>query len=206
MRQRTSSKTLSYSIMKKLGGVNVQKMYKKFKNRVLRRKGVEVKKSNLISSEPLRTLPASNFVVAADSSSKHSDLQSPSIATIDETTDLNRTLLAEQEHSHGVVCGRDGPCPLVSTTTPSCSTNTTGDTLTVEIGRTRQPFCTSGPMLSADSGVDVDCLESCCSCADVDDVFTDDEDFIEDDGWQISADDVSLDKVLNETSCGTVYR
>lgn len=229
MTQRTNSKALFYCIMKKLGGVAVQKMYKRLKNRVLRRKGVEVKKlSNLISSEPLtdlRTLPASIFVAAADSSSisRHSgsDLQSPSSADIDavttaQSTVLHSTLLAEQEPSGGVACvceyeaaelgsRRDGPCPVVAAVTPSCSTNTTGGTLTVE-SRARQPLCTSGPMLSADSGVEVDCLESCCSCADVDDVFTDDEDLVEDDGWRISAHDVSLDKVINETSCETVYR
>lgn len=225
MRRRKCSRALSYYIMKKLGGVTVQKMYKRLKNRVMRRKGVEVKKlSNLISSEPLtdlRTLPASNFVAAADSSSisRHSgsDLQSPSSADIDavttaQTTVLHSTLLAERELPYGVAClserelssRPDGPCPVVAAT-PSCSTSTTGGHLTVE-SRTRQPFCTSGPMLSADSGVDVDCLESCCSCADVDDVFTDDEDLVEDDGWRISAHDVSLDKVINETNSETVYR
>lgn len=66
------------------------------------------------------------------------------------------------------------------------------------------------PMLSADSGVEVDVLESCSgSCAD--DVFaTDDEEedllLVDDDGWQIAAHDVSLDKVLHETSSETVYR
>ena len=63
-------------------------------------------------------------------------------------------------------------------------------------------------MLSADSGVEVDC---CCldSCADVDDVFTDDEgegELVDDDGWRIAAHDVSLDKVLNESIGETVYR
>lgn len=215
--------------MKKLGGVAVQKMYKRFKNRVLRKKGVEAKKkfvSNLISSEPLtglRILPASTVSAVADPSAisrfsgcntqgcSSGDIDAVYRPTTSQTTVLPSTVLAEQEQYSGPALTYDeselrsrqeGSFSIVAAT-PSCSTS---GSLTVE-SRARHPHCTSGPMLSADSGVEVDCPESCCSCADVDDVFTDEEeDLVDDDGWRISAHDLSLDKVINESSSETVYR
>ena len=223
----------------------MQKMYKRFKNRVLRKKGVEEKKcppSNLISSEPLPDLRVnsrtSEVPAAGESSSviwpcnmqttvddaastttrqttavlpsRILPLEPPSIAIT--TTSSSTTAHSTLEGFHSRHAAHVGPCSLATATTSSITTpSTAADESRTHLQQQPVAHCVVGttqmhPMLSADSGVDVDCLESCsCSYADVDDVFTDDEDEM-DDGWRISAHDVSLDKVINETSCETVYR
>ena len=203
----------------------VQKMYKRFKNRVLRRKGVEAKQKqqlNLISSEPLADLRSeTNSVDVAASSHSISRLSSTvqSVAVMDAvrtstvlTSLPSRTATASEQESATILSStamytiqvepcsrREGPCSLAAVTQSS-------STATDDRGRLHGTPAMH-PMLSADSGVEVDVLESCCSCAD--DVFTEDdglEDLLDDDGWQIAAHDVSLDKILHETSGETVYR
>ena len=239
-------------------------MYKRFKNRVLKKKGVEEKKKclpRLVSSEPmidLRCQASSTVSTVVDSGLSIDTLSPPSFvqdavrlstqlttpshssnatrpeqgcidttccSSVSCTTTYTTTtttaadlLSARCAANGGAVCSVGSPTPSCSTSAPM---NTDFTTITAESSsissRARlhgTPATTSHhpPMLSADSGVEVDCccLESCCSCADVDDVFTDDEgeggELVDDDGWRIAAHDVSLDKVLNESSCETVYR
>ena len=222
--------------MKKIGSVAVQKMYRRFKNRVLRKKGVEEKKKclpKLISSEPLTDLrcEASSVVaLAADSmfapsrpvSSMVQDAVSPAtqattpscVLTAEPScigqfgavscTTINTATSLRPARQDGVVCSIAAPTPSSSSSTMNT------DTITESRARLHgMPTPHPMPMLSADSGVEVDCcIDSCgCSCADVDDVFTDDEEeLVDDDGWRIAAHDLSLDKVLHESSCETVYR
>lgn len=209
-------------------------MYKRFKNRVLRRKGVEEKQKRLpqqlklISSEPLTDLRTETSPVdAAPNSHSISRLsftmqQQSAADTITSLTTVTLTSLPSRTASEldstatilsstatyveaKELCSkREGPCSLAVATQSS-------STATDDRGRQHGTPTTAGhPMLSADSGVEVDVLESCSgSCAD--DVFaTDDEEedllLVDDDGWQIAAHDVSLDKILHETNCETVYR
>ena len=206
-------------------------MYKRFKNRVLRRKGVEEKQERLpqqlklISSEPLTDLRTETSPVDAapnfHSISRLSfAVQSAADTITSQTTvtltslpsrtaselDSTATILSSTEtyvEAKELCSKREGPCSLAVATQSS-------STATDDRGRQHGTPTTVGhPMLSADSGVEVDVLESCSgSCAD--DVFaTDDEEdllLVDDDGWQIAAHDVSLDKILHETSCETVYR
>ena len=171
---------------------------------------------SLISSEPLvdlRSLTSTRGAVATVSYVYSQMQKNGERAVTTQTTVLPSRVLDKMPNSrvstsstvHSCAADlrsrQDGVCSLASVTPSSCTT--TDD-------RARQQQCTTQmhPTLSADSGVDVDCLESCCSCADIDDVFTDDEDYFDDldDGWTISAHDVSLEKVINRTSCETVYR
>ena len=229
----------------------VQKMYKRFKNRVLRRKpGVEEKNQErslptrqqlkLISSEPLTDLrteqsvddPAvQNFISSrlsqcteqstADTLTTSQTMTAtltslPSRAACNELELEDSTATILSSSTAALLCSkrREGPCQSLAVATQSSSTATDnrgrqhGTPTTTAVAT---PAALAGhPMLSADSGVEVDVLESCSgSCAD--DVFaTDDEEedllLVDDDGWQIAAHDVSLDKILHETSCETVYR
>lgn len=208
-------------------------MYKRFKNRVLRRKGVEEKQKcspqlqKLISSEPLTDLRSeTSSVDAASSFSRFSfTMQNAADTITSQTTTVTLTSLPSRTASEldstatilsssatyvedGELCSkREGPCSLAVATQSS-------STATDDRGRqhgTPTTTLTVHPMLSADSGVEVDVLESCSgSCAD--DVFTTDDELeeddllVDDDGWQIAAHDVSLDKILHETSSETVYR
>ena len=198
----------------------VQKMYKRFKNRVLRRKGVEEKQKHLpqqlklISSEPLTDLRTeTSSAPNSHSISRLSFTMQSAADTITSQTTVTLTSLpsrtASELNSTATILSStatyvgEGPCSLAVATQSS-------STATDDRGRQHGTPTTAGhPMLSADSGVEVDVLESCSgSCAD--DVFAmdDEEDLllVDDDGWQIAAHDVSLDKILHETSCETVYR
>lgn len=212
-------------------------MYKRFKNRVLRRKGVEENQERLprqqlklISSEPLTDLrtvtspvdaaapPSSHsisrlsFTVQSvtDTITSQSTLTSLPSCTASELDDFTATILsstATYVEAKELCSKREAPCSLAAATQSS-------STATDDRGRqhgTPTAATTAGhPMLSADSGVEVDVLESCSgSCAD--DVFASDDEeedllLVDDDGWQIAAHDVSLDKILHETSSETVYR
>lgn len=190
-------------------------MYRRLKNHVLRKRGAEKKTTKacvprqLISSEPIAHLRSDESTADA-ATDPHSISSTVRCATgllrTTQTTVLPSTAEQGTCTSSAYTCDvdlrsrHDGLCaPAASSSSSSTNTTSTTDT------RGRQRDTLMHPMLSADSGVEVDGLESsCCSCAD--DVFTDDEDLLDDDGWQISAHDVSLDKVINETSCGTVYR
>ena len=223
-------------------------MYKRFKNRVLRRKpGVEEKNQErslparqqlkLISSEPLTDLrteqsvddPAvHNFISsrlsqctvqsAADTLTTSQTMTAtltslPSRAACSELELEDSTATILSSSTAALLCSkrREGPCQSLAVATHSFSTATDDRGRQHGTPTTTTPTALAGhPMLSADSGVEVDVLESCSgSCAD--DVFaTDDEEedllLVDDDGWQIAAHDVSLDKILHETSCETVYR
>lgn len=240
----------------------VQKMYKRFKNRVLRRKpGVEEKKQErlglparqqlkLISSEPLTDLRTEQTIPGVDDAavqppSCHNFISRLSQCTVQSAADTlttSQTMTAtltslpsraacselELEDSTATILSsstaallcskrREGPCQSLAVATHSSSTATDDrgrqhgtPTTTTAVASTTPAALAGHPMLSADSGVEVDVLESCSgSCAD--DVFaTDDEEedllLVDDDGWQIAAHDVSLDKILHETSSETVYR
>lgn len=211
-------------------------MYKRFKNRVLRRKGVEEKQKcspqlqKLISSEPLADLRSETSSVDA-ASSPHSfsrlsfTVQNAADTITSQTTTVTLTSLPSRTASEldstatilsstatyvedrELCLKREGPCSLALATQ---SSSTAADDRGRQHG-TPTTTPTVHPMLSADSGVEVDVLESCSgSCADdvfaTDDELEEDDLLVDDDGWQIAAHDVSLDKILHETSCETVYR